>query len=295
MSTGLLDGLEGIVRPDSTPPYEPGEVLRYADLIEEMFEDFQDFSQEKGGKFTRYPGRFERRFGRRLRNLEGLHGQIFLDALMSFIEKEADDLHQYYAFPLIGPAVSALYDAGFNGLVLDVRGLCGAFRPCEAGGFVRGKREPLRLTCILADDDDSYGMEAGGWSSNSVTYFHGVAKWIGRYSRDSEFILDSLAMNGTELGKGAERCLFRLPEMSDVRLISGTMDGPYTQGYKYEGVLADGRERRSVYLDGQFFRRGNRLLVPDGEGWKEITPGLDTVVEPGFTYLGSMRLGAITK
>lgn len=299
MSSGLLDGLEGVLQPGQGESYEPGEEVRYADIIGEMFEDFKDFSkgitQEKVGRFTRYPRRFGRRFGRRLRNLDDLHGQIFLDSLMRFLEQEAEPWHQYYSAPLIGSAVSALYDAGFNNLCLDMQGLCTDFRPAEAGGFVRGRKEPLRLTCVLADDDDSYGMEAGGWSSHADIRFRGVAKWVGRYSRDSEFSLDSLAISGTELGKGAEKCLFRLPEISDISLVSGTMDGPYTQGYRCDCFPAGSDEGGCVYFDGQFFKMGNRLLVPDGDGWKDIAPGPDTVVEPGFTYLGSMRVGAITR
>ncbi len=299
VSSAAFEGIEGIVQPGQEESYEPGEAVRYADILREMFEDFQEFSKDiaqKGvNQFTRYPGRFGRRFGRRLRNLDDLHGQIFLDALVGFIEREAEPWLQYYSAPLIGPAVSALYDAGFNDLSLDIRGLCTTFRPAEAGGFMRGRKEPLRLTCILADDDDSYGMEAGGWSSHADIRFRGVAKWIGRYSRDSEFTLDSLAISGTELGKGAEKCLFRLPEMADIRLVSGTMDGPYTQGYRCDCFFAGSEESGCVYFDGEFFRRGNRLLVPDGDCWKDIAPGPDTIVEPGFTYLGSMRVGAITR
>ena len=196
---------------------------------------------------------------------EGFHPQRFLDGIIAetgeeFEQATGKDLSTLTVkMHLFTTAlITALYDAGHNDLIMDIRPIEDDMSICEVG-YLEGKPElPLRLTLV-----------GSAWR-NIGDFFHhvhltcvGDACYVGNDARNCEFTVSGKASVNC-LGAGRSRdTIYRIarPDLSE-----DLFHEYLAEGSPEEKVLA--------YLsNARFFERGNTLYVPDGSGgWKEVRP-----------------------
>ncbi len=213
------------------------------------------------------------------------HAQAFLDTLVGMLAGEAEPRYVRECSHLFTPVLNALYGCGHNSLVLDLRELPNS--PETVARDLHGRKEdPLDITCYLRDGARVFG--AGGHAYDSRVTFTGATGAFGHGSADSEFVLHG---NTEFMGASSRRCTYFIPHAGEASLVGAKVEfstvydlffrwakeetrpdsGPSKATMSSSGILTD--RASLVHLGSDFFKRGNTILVPDGEGgWTEVRP-----------------------
>ena len=212
----------------------------------------------------------------RIRTAEPMEGQAFIDEI---VHRIAEMGHEDWTRPsdnLLSPIISGLYERGYDSLRLDLRAFS-TYPGTVCGELVATKMRPLSLTCLIPNyPDTSYGCYALGWgSAHCRIEVLGNATIVGQKAVSCEFLLRG---NAGYLGASANDCVFRLFDVEEASVLvqseqwsGGTSEGPWVIDHYRLEQKGDGFSRKS-FMNSDFFQNGNSILIPDGEGWKEVTP-----------------------
>ncbi len=270
-----LPALSGGARQD----YVPGDTAMYglaAELvgaylsIDEPFEAKAYFSEAD--------------IAARLSAVEPPDCQGFLDILVASLAKEVDRRHAANAHILLSPAINALHACGCDSLSMDLTSLA---TPAEYPLMrVSGSRErKLELTLKVGDQEGQRGaFFVGHYLKHCSLRLIGSAQALGQWGEESNFLVEGSI---PYLGWRARGCSFMLPRAAEIVCLANRK---ITTGFDDEVLryeLSFKRERRegsvfldegypsieSLWMDSNFFLRGNTLLIPGEDGeWKEVTP-----------------------
>ncbi len=187
--------------------------------------------------------------------------QGFLDALVKELTvREAGTFHLCRMDTLFSPLLQALYGLGYNGFCLDVLHLPAT--PYRMMTYVSGTEDnPLRATYTGAV------WRFGEYVSHcSLECVGEVQDMAGQKAEHSEFLLH---VAPEEMGDSAKNSLFCLSGV-DKLTISQTLD--YLYPPRIQLILKSGGSFTEATTERHFFTKGNRLCIPDGNGWKEVRP-----------------------
>lgn len=187
----------------------------------------------------------------------GLDHFLFLEMVIQRISQTSE--HTKHTHCLIDPLLQVLYLKGLNNFSIDLFPL--PLWPVYCGSFLTGKKgNPLTASylgedvgqfaydskdCVLSLKADA--LNVGHKSTSVVVKFDGASGSVGWRGEgcDYEFLDEFVVINPYE----NHDCTFRVRS-----------DTAYDGDLKYLNELG-------------FFRRGNRILVPDGRGgWDEVVP-----------------------
>ncbi len=264
MSTGMFEALEHVLSDEERgESYDPGGGISYIEMAMQIVQDYLESGLDRAFPHDKdhlplYDD---------LKLLEQIsEPQVFLDTLVHVLEavvpEHSGNEFAYLLTPLI---VGTLYECGHDGLTLDLKDF-----PAEVekiGMSLAGTEEkPLSLILRLPGDERSLPSTVAPKVRHCALALYGNANTLGTSSASSEFIINGTAIF---LGIDAEGCVFRLPQVKRAHIERDTLA---RSSLTYRVEIEKEGFTYHTYLSDEFFSRGNRLLIPQGDGWQEVTP-----------------------
>ena len=189
---------------------------------------------------------------------DGLNIHGFLDVVIQYLHRELEPEAQKEAWLVLDPVVQALYNIGYNDFFLDLSCFDAPLRSC--GHKLEGK-ESRPLVARYLGDVSHFGC----WTRYCHLGFRGrIMYYLGHSSSHSAFAFTGEADNA---GYGAQECEYLLDTEESMPI------NPHrNENCTFTLTTPPLRLELNRFQNLGFFERGNTLLIPDGEGWKEVTP-----------------------
>ncbi len=256
-------------------PYEPG--MNYEPQQELVRDMVYSYLSKKHWASADWKEQYDKHFDIKLRTLENLDGQMFLDGLVSRLQADARDNQIVNSGIIFEYVIPLLYLKGNSSLTLDLSQL-----PVTPSSILDGVRatesNPLSFTIKKGKASNVYDcLWLGEGLKHCIVEFDGVSRYAGGKCENSTFYFDD---HVGKIGEDAINCEFYLRNVrkyalnSDVECLGESPLGKILAFHRNP----PGTSRLSK-LDGNFFRRGNRLFISkDGDDWTELfEPKLDVV------------------
>lgn len=230
------------------------------ELVDRFFEQHTFVSAEA------FSSHVEEECSPQLRTHPDLNIDSFIDAIIRRLEEGSDFLHARYAGAVLNPLVALMYELGYKHISLDLRGVNGMQQKI-VNDIAATDEQPFSIVLRLAKY--SMGLDAcyaASHLSHCNIRLFGSAETVGDNGSHSDYTLEDKVL---QAGDSASDCVFRFPHVKDV-LLTNERDPVYADRHRFKMITEDSYFELSV--ENSFFIHKNKLLIPDGAGWKEVTP-----------------------
>ncbi len=282
----MLDGLQGIVRPEDMEHYrsDSPDIVGMdciGRLVDACLREKFSYDDRREDAVTDIRSELEG-----VAHHEEFDANRFLDMLLLRLSQSAERKLLYSLHFLVNPLLQALYGLGHNGFLLDLRDMP-AFTN-SIGDYLCGTPErplELNLRYMWASDTTELPYSVHNTCSrmeHCVATVRGDVNRVGTGSMRSEYILDG-SVHG--IGREGTQCTYRLtnPESAVLgyyptrNLLRRLLGKRSDSNFQMVSTVREGTHPSvtayATYMQQDFYDRGNTLLIPDGEGsWKEVKP-----------------------
>jgi len=237
--------------------YQIGEGIDYSELAEEILEAFERRAQQD---FLISNDRF---IGKNL--LSRIQEEPNLDgtSLIAAVIRRTESTHGgqgAHLGGLLNNLVEIVYGTGENNIVLDYRGLLGDSIYHTIGENLKGHLNKLISVSYFLSEN--FPATVGTGASNCGMHIKGNVWSVGKEATNSFFELYDTPSN---IGIGARNCSFYLSNATGVNSFDRKERGPTHNRWScYELSITDSQGTKEMTFNRDFFRSGNRLLIPKG-------------------------------